>query len=111
MKSVRLLAVVCAWLLWPPLGGAQEKACQVAAEALQAASRIRGLEVIKPVPCVLQNREEVKRHLEEVIERDLPAGRLEYEEAAFQAIGLIPEDFGYRQGICLLYTSPSPRGS
>ena len=79
--------------------------CAIAQEALHDASRIRGLRIRRSVPCVVQNQEQVRRFLVDTVTAKLPADRLRHEEAVYKALGIIPRDFSYVQGLIDLYVS------
>ena len=79
--------------------------CDLAREFLVKASDIRKLEIKASVPCLLQNKEQVKAYLLAVIEEQLPPDKLRYEEFVYKKIGFFPQDFDYKQGIVELYLS------
>ncbi len=93
-------------LLFLPLAVfSEEKLCNIAKEALHDAVRIRGLEQKEPVPCKLQNKEEVKGYLLKVIDEKIAPERLEAEEFIYKVLGLVPENFNYKEGLVDLYIS------
>jgi hypothetical protein len=69
--------------------------CDQSREALVEASSIRGLPVISPVPCTVQDKPLVEAFLHETIKTELPPQKIQMEELAFRAVGLIPDDFNY----------------
>jgi hypothetical protein len=69
--------------------------CDTSQRALTEASAIRELQVLNPVPCVVQDKPLVEAFLHETIKTDLPPHKIEMEELAFRAVGLIPDDFPY----------------
>lgn len=88
---------VCVALGVAPCAVAQNGAdlCALAPVALERASDIRGLRIKQPVPCLVQDKDAVKGFLDETIERDLPPQKLQMEQIAYRAIGMIPDDFDY----------------
>lgn len=79
--------------------------CSIVADALHEASAIRQLPVKSPVPCLLQDKDQVRNYLLEIVEEQLPSEKLEYEEKVYKTLGLLPQDFAYKRGIIDLYLS------
>ena len=79
--------------------------CTVAAQSLREASRIRKLAVKKEVPCLTQNRAEIEQFLRATIHVRLPPNKLKMEEIVYRAIGMVPEQFDYVEGVLKLYVS------
>lgn len=73
--------------------------CSVSASALRRSSQIRGLEVRKEVPCVTQDKTQVREFLEETIRTELPPDKMEMEQLAYRAIGMIPDDYEYGENL------------
>lgn len=73
--------------------------CAVSAVALRRASEIRGLGVRKEVPCVTQDKSQVREFLEETIRTELPPDKMEMEQLAYRAIGMIPDDYEYGKNV------------
>ncbi len=84
---------------------AEDMNCKIALEALNAASKIRGLKIKKTVPCVVQNKKEIEEYLLKIIAEQLPVSRLKYEELVYKKLGILPQDFDYKKGIVDLYLS------
>lgn len=82
-----------------------EQLCNIAASAIRKASQIRSLEIVKPVPCVVHNHQQIKEYLLYAIDERVPAARLAGEEKAYKAIGFIPHEYQYKEGIIQLYLS------
>lgn len=102
----RLTAILLSfvWLLSPLAAAAvAEEMCGTVRSALETAAKLRGLKIKKPVPCKVHNKEQVKAYLLKTIDEKIPAEKLKMEEVAFQALGFIPEDFDYKQGLIDLY--------
>ncbi|NLF24080.1 MAG: hypothetical protein GX589_00270, partial [Deltaproteobacteria bacterium] len=97
------LGLVFFFVLVFPLYAQEQPSCGIAAEALKEASRIRGLKIKREVSCQLQSQEEVKAHLLKVIAEKMPSGRLELEGAVYEAFGLIPDGYAYKEGILEMY--------
>ncbi len=79
--------------------------CEIAREAIETASKIRGLAIKKKVPCLVHDQEQVKQFILEQLHEEIPKERLEAEEKIFKALGLIPEEFEYAKGLVDLYLS------
>ena len=76
-----------------------ESLCSLSATALVEASQIRGLKKKVDVPCVVKKRSQIRRFLEETIREELPPERLRHEELLYKSIGLIPEQYEYKEGL------------
>ena len=79
--------------------------CDVSREAAKIASQIRGLRLKHEVPCSVESKDEVRRYLLHAIATKLPEGRLKQEEITYQALGMIPPDYDYKEGLLKLLTS------
>jgi hypothetical protein len=77
--------------------------CGVAEQAMQAATKIRQLSPDRPVPCVVRSRSEVETFLKDVIAEKFPRDTLEMEQLVYRAIGLVPDEYDYAQGIVEAY--------
>jgi hypothetical protein len=82
---------------------AEESPCSAAQEALKEASRIRGLPSKGEVPCFVRSRDDVEQFLRELIRKKYPPHKLAMEELVFRAVGLIPDDYEYQNGIIEAY--------
>ena len=80
-----------------------ESLCQIATGAIEQASNIRSLRVKSKVPCEVHDKEKVKNYLLDTLENKVTFEKLRKEEAVFKALGFIPEDFNYKDGIVELY--------
>lgn len=102
-----IVAIVGLVLLASPVtaGHAQEKECALAKSSVEAASRIRGLRIRREIPCLVHDREDVKKYLVHAIETKIPREKLLNDELVGKSLGFIPEDFDYASGIVELYLS------
>lgn len=73
--------------------------CSVSELALRRASEIRCLRVRKEVPCVTQDKSQVREFLEETIRTELPPDKMEMEQLAYRAIGMLPDDYDYGKNL------------
>ncbi len=83
---------------------ATDTSCDLVSTAMNTASRLRGLSIKKQVPCKLQDKNQVKKYLEEAVKIHVPQERIANEERVFKFLGIIPQDFDYVSGIINLYT-------
>ena len=105
MKNA-LIFLSLAWFFNATLGAAELPAeCEIAANAVQEASAIRGLSIRSKVPCEVHGKELVEKFLRSTIETKLPQNKLKFEEIVYKAIGVVPDDFDYREGVVKLYLS------
>lgn len=79
--------------------------CDFVREAILDASAIRGLKILRPVPCKIQDQSEVRQYLIDSIEKQIPTSRIIGEELSFKLLGFIPMNFDYLHGLVELYTS------
>lgn len=93
------------FLCFPIIAQADSSLCKLADSAIEQASTIRGLKIKAEVPCLVQDKEEVKQYLLTTIDKKIPPDKLRYEEIVYKALGIIPEDFEYKQGLIDLYVS------
>ena len=104
-QFVKSLLVVLLFLIKPGGLSAQSTDCNISESALQEASKIRGLNIKKAVPCLLHDKDKVKQYIHYAIEKQLPSEKLKYEEMVFKELGLIPREFDYKNGVVELYLS------
>jgi hypothetical protein len=97
-----ILTLICASGVQSEEG---EQYCNIAKSAIDAASDIRGLKAKKKVPCLVHTKEQVKGFLLHTIDTKLPEGKLKNEGILYKALGMIPEDFGYEEGLVEMYIS------
>jgi hypothetical protein len=83
----------------------QGVSCDLLPQALVQAEKIRGLKAKRKIPCTVMTREQVKAHIEKVIEEELLDEKVKNEEFLFKSVGLIPQDFEYKKGLIDLYLS------
>lgn len=79
--------------------------CDLVADATAIASKIRGLKVLRKVPCRVQDRAEVEKYLLDTIKEKIPQERFVNEGVVYKILGIIPKDYQYLEGIVELYTS------
>lgn len=91
-------------LSWDSAHAVEGDDCAIAKTAIERASELRGLAVVKSVPCKLQSRDEVEAYLVQTIRERITDARLEHESSVYKLIGLIPRSFKYREGLIALYT-------
>ncbi len=77
--------------------------CSITDKAVSDASAIRGLKIKQRVPCLTKNKEEVKKYLLGTIQTKIPAERLSREGLVYKALGFIPFDYPYEEGVVKLY--------
>lgn len=103
LPRVRLFLCGCllALSLFTPIGYSEAPAdlCALSGVALKHASALRGLSIMKPVPCSVQDQKAVQAFIEATIKRDLAPQKLEMEQTAFRAIGMIPDDYDYAKSL------------
>lgn len=80
-------------------------ACEIATTALDYASKIRGLSRKSEVPCLVSDKVQVERFLRETIATKLPPNKIEMEQLVYRALGVVPDDYDYANGIIELYVS------
>lgn len=101
-----LAAVTCIFPLLVSQVTAESRAmCGIATEAINAASKIRGLRIKQNVPCLVHDRKKVEEFVLESIDEQLPPERLKNEERVARALGIVPESYDYKKGIVDLYVS------
>lgn len=96
-----------AFLVFFPLfevKAADQTDCEVAIGSIQSASRIRGLQIKKRVPCFTHDKDQVRNYLIDAITQKVPAQKMLGEEKTYKALGLIPQSFDYKQGLVKMYT-------
>ena len=92
------------FIVWSS-SSAQAVDCSIASNAIEIASKIRGLKIKRTVPCKLQDKQEVEQYLRDTIKTKVPKTRLRSEERIYKLLGLLPESYQYESGIVDLYTS------
>ncbi|MCB0323597.1 MAG: hypothetical protein KDD69_08485 [Bdellovibrionales bacterium] len=97
-------ALVFAAFLTPLAQAAEGADCTIASTAMESASRLRGLSIMRSVPCKLQDRQEVEQYLRETISKKIPAERIKHEGTTYRMLGLLPYDYDYLNGLIRLYT-------
>lgn len=79
--------------------------CREITGAFEVAAGIRNLKIKKKVPCHSKNIEQVEKYLKDHIERDFAVQKVKDEEKLFKAIGLIPQNYFYQEGMIDLLLS------
>ena len=102
LRLSALIFIVLAPVKFPAYA-LDENLCVVTKDAIKQASEIRGLRVKRSVPCLLQNREEVKQYLLTTIKTKIPSEKLAMEGLVYRALGFIPPEFNYEEGLVKLY--------
>ena len=82
-----------------------DELCVIADSAIIAASKIRGLKQKKKVPCYVRDKDKVKQYLLDTIEEKMPVEKLKNEGTLYKALGFLPNNFDYKNGIVELYLS------
>lgn len=105
--AIRHIPLVICFLLL--LGGVAtangDEICRIARDAMDQASKIRGLKARRKVACYVHNKDQVRDYLMSAIDTKIPPHKLKMEEVVYKALGVIPEEFDYRQGLIDLYLS------
>ena len=102
MKNLLSLLII----LSPFFLHAQEKdMCSVSKIAIEHSVQIRELKLLKEVPCLVKDKEDVKKYLIKTIEEKIPVSKLANEEILYKALSIIPKNFKYKDGIIDLYLS------
>lgn len=83
----------------------QNSLCVMAESALKEASRLRGLPPRGAVPCLVRSKAQVESFLRETIASKFPPQKLEKEQLVLRAVGLVPDDYDYVNGIIAAYVS------
>ena len=84
---------------------AEDKTCDLAKTAIASASEIRLLQIKKPVPCFVQDKESVRSHILALVNEKTPPAKMRLEGQVYKAVGFIPEEFDYERGLVDLYVS------
>ena len=105
MKYRIILLVLVAFSATFVAAAEKEPLCSFAQSAIADASRIRGLKQKKKVSCLAHNRDQVKQYLLSAINEKIPAQKLENEQTIYRALGFVPRDYNYKDGIIELYLS------
>jgi len=93
--------VLC--LLMASTATAEPSMCGIAESALQEAAKLRALSPRNSVPCVVRSRPEIEVFLRDTIAKKFPKETLAMEEMWYRAIGIVPDDYPYEQGIVQAY--------
>ena len=98
---VCVTTVVC--MLTVPTARADHPMCAVTDRALSEAAKLRALAPQASVPCVVHSRADIEQFLRETIAKKFPKETLAMEEAWYRALGIVPDDYPYEQGIVQAY--------
>ena len=102
LKSVLLAGVL---FFGSPSGAHGQSGCRMTPPIFKVASEIRGLRIQKKVPCKRHSKKRVEKYLRETVDEKVNPAKLESEEIVYKLIGLIPEDYEYKEGMIELYLS------
>jgi hypothetical protein len=102
--TLSLLSSLILFSIVPPAEAVEGADCEIAKTAIEQASAIRGLAVVRSVTCKLQSKEEVEAYLRQTIRERITSSRIENEALVYKLTGLIPWEFKYREGLISLYT-------
>lgn len=105
MRGFWKIGVVVWALVIGIAAAAEEPACGAAADAMSIAASIRHLRRTRSVPCVMHNKEQIKEHLLATVQTELPPQKLEYEGLVYRAVGMVPDDFDYKNRVVDIYIS------
>lgn len=106
VRTMRLFVIfIIALIVSVNTAVAEDHACDLAKTAIKEASTIRRLSQKKKVPCILRDKESVKKHLLEMVSSKIPPEKMELEGYVYKVLGFLPEDFNYSQGLIDLYVS------
>lgn len=71
---------------------------------LEDVSQLRHLAIKRPVKLSTIDRKQLSQELEKQVATEIPAEKIEAEEALYQQLGMLSPDFDYRQFLLDLYT-------
>ena len=77
--------------------------CGFTERALKEAAKLRALSPKSSVPCVVRSRSEIEVFLRETVAKKFPKDTLAMEEMWYRAVGIVPDDYPYEQGIVQAY--------
>lgn len=105
LMRITLLLLCFLFAAASPAAAVDGATCTIAKTAMQTASRLRGLRVVRSVPCRLQDKAQVERYLRDTIKEKIPAERIADEGLVYKLLGIIPPEYDYLNGLIELYTS------
>jgi hypothetical protein len=82
---------------------AEDLRCKISEGALKDAAQIRGLNIKRATPCLVSDKEDVRKYLLATIDEKIPQARLLAEQAIYKSFGFLPYDFDYEKGLVQLY--------
>ncbi len=103
-KSI-LLCLFSAFCCLPTQAESPADLCKVADQAFIIAEQIKGQARKARVPCKVQTREAIQSYIVGRLDEEVPEVRMQAEEFALKAVGILPEDFNYKRELIDLYTS------
>lgn len=107
MREKLSLSRACVILLYSLVSLSTAKAedlrCKISDIALKEAAQIRGLNIKQATPCLVGDKEDVRRYLLATIDEKVPKTRLLAEQAIYKSFGFLPYDFDYEKGLVQLY--------
>jgi hypothetical protein len=86
-----------------PIAVAEPSACAVTERALREAAILRSIAPRASVPCVVRSRGEIEIFLRKNIAEKFPKDTLAMEQLWYQALGIVPDDYGYEKEIVQVY--------
>lgn len=90
-------ALFAGGLLSLPQAGLSQSSCSRVAVALQTASRIRGLPILRDVACLELSKHGFQDLVREKTLKDAPTERVNAEEKVLKMLGLIPFEYDYQR--------------
>ncbi|HMO01680.1 MAG TPA: hypothetical protein PKD37_02895 [Oligoflexia bacterium] len=79
--------------------------CELVSETLTNVVAVRGLVSKELVACSVYSKKEVEKYIRDTLNEQLPPEKLRHEEIALKALGLLPEEYNYKDGLISLYLS------
>ncbi len=83
----------------------QPQPCSIVEAKLKEVLDVRGLASLREIPCVPEGKAQVEQFLRETVKKKLPPQKLEHEEVVYRAVGVVPDDYDYPEGLLALYVS------
>jgi hypothetical protein len=104
-KTLRHSFLAAALTILPAISWGAAPDCEVAKQALKIAADIRGLRPKKDIPCLVHQQDQVRNYILHALSTKISPEKFQHEELLFKALGLLPEDFAYKDGLIKLYLS------
>ena len=84
---------------------ADDEICEYKNKFFEIASSIRELKKESDVPCYVWEKDKVKDYLIEALKENYTDEELEYEALISKALGMVPDDYNYKEEILNLITN------